>query len=154
MAPTFIWIHLEKKAKTDRINLHRDVPNSLKNHHEYATKVCYKIDVHFGSNTFICRFSFRFLKHLIQPNAPLTMGSDFTIVLLCNAYSTNPEFFTRPMAALFETINKTPVGCTQPTVPLSMVTLDSLTVHAKMSLIHRYETVIVKHEANPLKLLC
>lgn len=35
MAPTFIWIHLEKKAKTDRINLHRDVPNSLKKHHEY-----------------------------------------------------------------------------------------------------------------------
>lgn len=35
MAPTFIWIHLEKKAKSDRINLHRDVPNSLKKHHEY-----------------------------------------------------------------------------------------------------------------------
>lgn len=42
------------------------------------------------------------------------------------------------MAALFETINKTPVGAAQPTVPLPMVTLDSLTVHAKMSLIHRF----------------
>lgn len=71
-------------------------------------------------------------------NSTLTMGSDFTIVLLCNAYSTNPDYFTRPMAALFETINKSPVGATQPTVPLTMVTLDSLTVHAKMSLIHRY----------------
>lgn len=68
------------------------------------------------------------------------MGSDFTVVLLCNAYSTNPDFFTRPMSALFETINKIPVGNSQqsvPTVPLSMVTLDNLTVHAKMSLIHR-----------------
>lgn len=71
-------------------------------------------------------------------NNTLTMGSDFTIVLLCNAYSTNPDYFTRPMAALFETINKTPVGAAQPTVPLPMVTLDSLTVHAKMSLIHRF----------------
>lgn len=75
----------------------------------------------------------------MMTNNTLTMGSDFTIVLLCNAYSTNPDYFTRPMAALFETINKTPVGATQPTVPLSMVTLDSLTVHAKMSLIHRLE---------------
>lgn len=79
-------------------------------------------------------------------NSTLTMGSDFTIVLLCNAYSTNPDYFTRPMAALFETINKTPVGATQPTVPLSMVTLDSLTVHAKMSLIHRFD----KYYANRL----
>lgn len=75
---------------------------------------------------------------MMQNNA-LQMGTDFTIVLLCNAYSTNPDYFARPMAALFETINKTPVGATQPTVPLSMVTLDSLTVHAKMSLIHRLE---------------
>lgn len=81
----------------------------------------------------------RFLKHLMMTNNTLTMGSDFTIVLLCNAYSTNPDYFTRPMAALFETINKTPVGAAQPTVPLPMVTLDSLTVHAKMSLIHRFD---------------
>lgn len=48
------------------------------------------------------------------------------------------------MAALFETINKTPVGATQPTVPLSMATLDSLTVHAKMSLIHSIVSHIIK----------
>lgn len=77
-------------------------------------------------------------------NNTLTMGSDFTIVLLCNAYSTNPDYFTRPMAALFETINKTPAGAAQPTVPLSMVTLDSLTVHAKMSLIHSIVSHIMK----------
>lgn len=80
-------------------------------------------------------------------NNTLTMGTDFIIVLLCNAYSTNPDFFTRPMAALFETINKSPVGTTQqplPTVPLPMVTLDSLTVHAKMSLIHSIVSHIMK----------
>lgn len=73
-------------------------------------------------------------------NTTLTMGHDFIIVLLCNAYSTNPDIFARPMAALFETINKSLVGTTQqamPTIPLPMVKLDSLTVHAKMSLIHR-----------------
>lgn len=135
MAPTFIWIHLEKKAKSDRINLHRDVPNSLKKHHEYGQRIT-RTDSH--KQFFSCSiFSRRFLKHLMMTNNTLTMGSDFTIVLLCNAYSTNPDYFTRPMAALFETINKTPVGAQQPTVPLSMVTLDSLTVHAKMSLIHR-----------------
>lgn len=97
--------------------------------------------IHLKSALRISFFKLRFLKHLMMANNPLTMGSDFTIVLLCNAYSTNPDYFTRPMAALFETINKTPVGSTQPTVPLSMVTLDSLTVHAKMSLIHRYEGI-------------
>lgn len=32
------------------------------------------------------------------------MGSDYRIALLCNAYSTNQEYFTRPMAALVDTI--------------------------------------------------
>lgn len=138
MAPTFIWIHLEKKAKTDRINLHRNVPNSLKQHHEYVYPsnllIAIEMSIIFHTDEFVY---YRFLKHLMLTNNTLSMGSDFTIVLLCNAYSTNPDYFTRPMAALFETINKTPVGAAQPTVPLSMVTLDSLTVHAKMSLIHR-----------------
>lgn len=74
----------------------------------------------------------------------LTMNpADFTIVLLCNAYSTHPDFFPRPMAAIVETINKYAVshanaGNLNPiTSPLSMVTLDGLTVHAKMSLIHK-----------------
>lgn len=47
------------------------------------------------------------------------------------------------MAAMVETINKNAQTSnsnssqTLPTVPLPMVTLDSLTVHAKMSLIHK-----------------
>lgn len=81
-------------------------------------------------------------------NTTLQMSNDFTIVLLCNAYSTNPEFFARPMAAIFETINKAPAGATQPTIPLSMVTLDSLTVHSKMSLIHSIVSHIMKQAQN------
>lgn len=59
------------------------------------------------------------------------MGADYRIALLCNAYSTNQEYFTRPMAALVETIlgaqksSSLPPG---PTTPLSMAILDSLTV--------------------------
>lgn len=93
-------------------------------------------------------FVFRFLHHLMLTNgAPLNMNNDFTVVLLCNAHSTNPEYFARPMAALFETINKTTVSSNQqplPIVPLPMVTLDSLTVHAKMSLIHSIVSHMMK----------
>lgn len=91
-------------------------------------------------------FLFRFLQHLTSNT--LTVGTDFVIVLLCNAYSTNPEFFTRPMATLFETINKNQSSNSQqpmPTVPLPMVTLDSLTVHTKMSLIHRFVMNNIRH---------
>lgn len=85
----------------------------------------------------------------MMTNTALQMSTDFTIVLLCNAFSTNPEFFARPMAALFESINKPPSGgVVQPTVPLSMVTLDSLTVHAKMSLIHSIVSHIMKQAQN------
>lgn len=88
----------------------------------------------------------RFLQHLMlssNGSKSLTMSADFTIVLMCNAYSTYPEYFPRPMAAIGEAINKyAPAhsnSSNQPpvTYPLPMVTLDCLTVHAKMSLIHR-----------------
>lgn len=51
--------------------------------------------------SFIC---FRFLQHLVMPNTSLCMGLDYRIALLCNAYSTNQEYFSRPMAALVDTI--------------------------------------------------
>lgn len=83
-------------------------------------------------------------------NTSLCMGSDFRIALLCNAYSTNQEYFTKPMAALVDTIlgcqktmSNTNTATNLPTVPLSMCILDSLTVHSKMSLIH----AIVSHVA-------
>uniref|UniRef100_A0A1B0C838 Mediator of RNA polymerase II transcription subunit 23 n=2 Tax=Lutzomyia longipalpis TaxID=7200 RepID=A0A1B0C838_LUTLO len=131
MAPTCIWIHLLKKAQSDQINIHRQIPNALKNHHE-------------------------FLQELVLPSntSVLSMGSDFRIALLCNAYSTNQDYFSRPMAALVDTIlgnqksNTTSGGSGNqqiPTVPLSMVILDSLTVHSKMSLIHSIVTHMMKH---------
>lgn len=85
------------------------------------------------TGNFLSFLIFRFLQHLVQPSNSLglCMGADYRIALLCNAYSTNQEYFTRPMAALVETIlgaqksSSLPPG---PTTPLSMAILDSLTV--------------------------
>lgn len=129
MAATCIWIHLMKKAQSEHINFHRPLPRALTNHYD-------------------------FLHRLGMPNTTnaLTMGNDFRIALLCNAYSTNQEYFSRPMAALMDTIlqknnsNSNTSGNQQTsTVPLSMCILDSLTVHSKMSLIHSIVTNMVKH---------
>ncbi|GAB0092218.1 Mediator of RNA polymerase II transcription subunit 23 [Sergentomyia squamirostris] len=128
MAPTCIWIHLLKKAQTDQINIHRQMPKALKNHHDFLQ------ELGVPSNTSV-----------------LSMGSDFRIALLCNAYSTNQDYFSRPMAALVDTILGSQKSSTSgsgqqvPTVPLSMVILDSLTVHSKMSLIHSIVTHMMKH---------
>lgn len=135
MAITCIWIHLLKKAQSEPVsNIHRPIPHTLKVHHE-------------------------FLQHLVMPNTSLCMGSDYRIALLCNAYSTNQEYFSRPMAALVDTILGTqknqqqqPLQTLQntaalangPTTPLSMSILDSLTVHSKMSLIHSIVTHVIK----------
>ncbi|KAH0954985.1 hypothetical protein HN011_002731 [Eciton burchellii] len=134
MAITCIWIHLLKKAQSEHSNIHRPIPHTLKVHHE-------------------------FLQHLVMPNTSLCMGSDYRIALLCNAYSTNQEYFSRPMAALVDTILGTqksqqqqPLQTLQnnaalangPTTPLSMSILDSLTVHSKMSLIHSIVTHVIK----------
>ncbi|XP_046734323.1 mediator of RNA polymerase II transcription subunit 23 [Diprion similis] len=134
MAITCIWIHLLKKAQSEHLNIHRPIPHTLKVHHE-------------------------FLQHLVMPNTSLCMGSDYRIALLCNAYSTNQEYFSRPMAALVDTILGTQKGQQQqplqplqsnaalangPTTPLSMSILDSLTVHSKMSLIHSIVTHVIK----------
>ncbi|XP_076272073.1 mediator complex subunit 23 isoform X2 [Rhynchophorus ferrugineus] len=124
MAMTCIWIHLMKKAQSEQSNISWPLPNKLRSHHE-------------------------FLQHVVPPsNSPLTMGNDYRIALLCNAYSTNQECFSKPMAALVETIQgstKTPsMNCSLPTCPLSMAVLDSLTVHSKMSLIHSIVTHVIK----------
>lgn len=103
-------------------------------------------------------YYFRFLQSLIATNTNLYMGTDYRIALLCNAYSTNQEYFSRPMAALVDTIlgSKGPTGAagsasvnplpstSGPTTPLSMSILDSLTVHSKMSLIHSIVTHVIK----------
>lgn len=45
------------------------------------------------------------------------MGSDYRIALLCNAYSTNTEYFNRPMQALVDTILGSQKGPQQTPVP-------------------------------------
>lgn len=119
IAATCIYIHLLKKAQLEATQL-RPIPVALKKHYE-------------------------FLQHLSSPNNPnLSIGDDYVVTLLCNAYSTNQEYFSRPMSALIDTIlltNKPPTQTTQQQSspaqsPISMVVLDSLTVHSKMSVIH------------------
>lgn len=99
---------------------------------------------------------FRFLQHLVtSSNTPTLIGSDYRIALLCNAYSTNQEFYARPMGIIIETLfgsqkavtNGTPAA-PLPTVPLSMCILDSLTLHCKMSLIHSIVTHVAKLAQN------
>lgn len=91
--------------------------------------------------TILFDFEFSFLQHLVVPTTMMSMslGNDFRIVLVCNAYSTNQEYFARPMSILVEVLNgnaKSATGQSIQATPYSMVVLDSLTVHSKMSLIH------------------
>uniref|UniRef100_A0A3B3ZYC9 Mediator of RNA polymerase II transcription subunit 23 n=1 Tax=Periophthalmus magnuspinnatus TaxID=409849 RepID=A0A3B3ZYC9_9GOBI len=126
-AMTCIWIHLNKKAQSDNSKQQIPIPHSLKLHHE-------------------------FLQQSLR-NKSLGM-SDYKIALLCNAYSTNSECFTLPMGVLVETIyGNASMPLTLPgtkcmasgsVTPLPMHLLDSLTVHAKMSLIHSIATRVIK----------
>uniref|UniRef100_A0A3B5KEB5 Mediator of RNA polymerase II transcription subunit 23 n=1 Tax=Takifugu rubripes TaxID=31033 RepID=A0A3B5KEB5_TAKRU len=126
-AMTCIWIHLNRKAQNDNSKLQIPIPHSLKLHHE-------------------------FLQQSLR-NKSLGM-SDYKIALLCNAYSTNSECFPLPMGALVETIygngtmriNLPGTNCmaSAAVTPLPMNLLDSLTVHAKMSLIHSIATRVIK----------
>ncbi|KAM9839928.1 mediator of RNA polymerase II transcription subunit 23 isoform 5-T5 [Aulostomus maculatus] len=126
-AMTCIWIHLNRKAQNDNSKLQIPIPHSLKLHHEF----------------------------LQQSLRNKTLGmADYKIALLCNAYSTNSECFTLPMGALVETIygngsmriNLPGTNCmaSGSVTPLPMNLLDSLTVHAKMSLIHSIATRVIK----------
>uniref|UniRef100_UPI00358E3817 mediator of RNA polymerase II transcription subunit 23 isoform X2 n=1 Tax=Myxine glutinosa TaxID=7769 RepID=UPI00358E3817 len=126
-AMTCIWIHLNKKAQSDHSKLQIPIPHSLKHHHD-------------------------FLQQSLR-NKNLTM-IDYKIALLCNAFSTNSEYFPLPMGVLVETIyGNVKSTVTLPgsssmasgsTTPLPMNLLDSLTVHAKMSLIHSIATRVIK----------
>ena len=124
LAATCIWIHLVKKSQSEQPSQHWPIPYQLEQHYD-------------------------FLQRLIAPgNSALTMA-DFRIALLCNAFSTNQEYFSRPMAVLMEAIlgkstTSSPVSSStiQSMAPLSMEFLDSLTVHSKMSLIHSIVTQV------------
>ncbi|KFB44984.1 AGAP006046-PA-like protein [Anopheles sinensis] len=134
MAPTCIWIHLMKRAQTESYNINRPIPIALRLHFEY-------------------------LQHLAMPsnNPTLFMGSEYRFALLCNAYSTQTDYFSRPMQALIDTIlgnSKNPQAMVSggvqplPTAPLSMRVLDSLTIHSKMSLIHSIVMHMIKQAQN------
>ncbi|XP_043923926.1 mediator of RNA polymerase II transcription subunit 23 [Protopterus annectens] len=126
-AMTCIWIHLNRKAQNDDSKLQIPIPHSLKLHHEFLQQ------------------------SLMNTNLQL---NDYKIALLCNAYSTNSECFTLPMGVLVETIyGKENLRISLPgtnciasgsVTPLPMNLLDSLTVHAKMSLIHSIATRVIK----------
>uniref|UniRef100_A0A3B5LGR9 Mediator of RNA polymerase II transcription subunit 23 n=1 Tax=Xiphophorus couchianus TaxID=32473 RepID=A0A3B5LGR9_9TELE len=98
------------------------------------------------------RLCLRFLQQSLR-NKSLGM-SDYKIALLCNAYSTNSDCFSLPMGVLVETIygngsmriNLPGTSCmaSGSVTPLPMNLLDSLTVHAKMSLIHSIATRVIK----------
>ncbi|XP_066272187.1 mediator of RNA polymerase II transcription subunit 23-like [Branchiostoma lanceolatum] len=129
-AMTCIWIHLNKKAQNEDSKLQRPIPQALKSQLE-------------------------FLQQSLRGGAKNLPMSDYRIAVLCNAYSTNTEFFGLPMGVLVETIygsgkTTTPlpgpgsVVASGPTAPLPMNLLDSLTVHAKMSLIHSIVTRVIK----------
>lgn len=120
MAPICIWIHLMKKARLESVNITQPIPIALKAHHE-------------------------FLSHLAVPGQSLSMSmnNDYRIILLCNAYSTNQEYFSRPMALLTEYINSKSTS-QMPVTPLSIVALDGLTVHSKMSLMHSFVSQVIK----------
>ncbi|KAF3849726.1 hypothetical protein F7725_019445 [Dissostichus mawsoni] len=169
-AMTCIWIHLNRKAQNDNSKLQIPIPHSLKLHHEYVSfkywSLIYALSAH--QNTLISylfktsqtnsqrsvppRLYDRFLQQSLR-NKNLGM-SDYKIALLCNAYSTNSECFTLPMGVLVETIygngsmriNLPGTNCmaSGSVTPLPMNLLDSLTVHAKMSLIHSIATRVIK----------
>ncbi|XP_058805246.1 mediator of RNA polymerase II transcription subunit 23-like isoform X2 [Phymastichus coffea] len=142
MAIVCIWLQIVRKAQHEQLKCFRPIPLNLMSHFEFLHQA------------------------VTQPN--LTMGSDYKIVLLCNAYSTNSpnDYFTKSMAVLFESIQKShpqqPMQNLQanqptvnnPTTPLSMAMLDSLTVHAKMNLIHQIVQHMVKtaHSKNQMPL--
>nr|KAG5705861.1 hypothetical protein BaRGS_030751 [Batillaria attramentaria] len=124
LASTCIWIHLNKKAENDKLS--RPIPYGLRDHLD-------------------------FLKQTL--NMKYISTNDYKIALLCNAYSTDTDYFARPMGHLLESIygnqkNTTllpgNIVASAPTQPLSMNLLDSLTVHAKMSLIHSIVTRVIK----------
>lgn len=115
IAATCIYIHLLKKAQLENVAI-RPIPIALRKHYDFLQQ--------------------------LSSAQNLTLGDDYIVTLLCNAYSTNQEYFSRPMSTLIDTIlqnNKPQTQATQlalTTNPLSMRILDSLTVHSKMSIIH------------------
>lgn len=56
------------------------------------------------------------------------MGSDYRVALLCNAYSTNQEYFSKPMAALVQNVLGKNVGIISHFYPYQILFLFKLIV--------------------------
>ena len=137
LAATAIFIHLKKKAMGENLRFAFTLPPCLEKHHE-------------------------FLMSLSKSPASLDLSSlTYHVSILCNTFSTTQELFQMPMSALVESVGGStstsalsgghPVmmpgsNCVAaaPVQPLPMELLDSLSVHAKMSLIHSIVTHILK----------
>ncbi|XP_071507366.1 mediator of RNA polymerase II transcription subunit 23-like [Diadema antillarum] len=129
-----IWNHLDHKAQKEKTPLQRPPPPAIRTHLEYLQQ------------------TFK-TQHL-----PLT---DYRIALQFNAYSTAEEVSQRPFQTLVENVYITNSNSTVPlpgpsscvavglTTPIPLTLLDSLTVHAKMSVIHVIVNKIVQWHKHP-----
>ncbi len=134
----------------EKINLNYPIPTGLSDHYKFLLK----------------------LADITSERATECLQKDFTVSVLCNTFSTMQEAFQAPVSALAKSIGggnaAGAAGSEQqaaaatvampgtapaltalgPTEPLGMELLDSLTVHAKMSLMHGIVTFIQKHVAS------
>ncbi|XP_037090079.1 mediator of RNA polymerase II transcription subunit 23-like isoform X3 [Pollicipes pollicipes] len=135
MAAVSIWTHLQKKAQADHVELPVRLPAALQPRHEL-------------------------LHQLVNMGRPASLERDFRLALVCNAFSTHADQMQRHLNVLTEaiqggaqrsTVSMPGTNClaSYPTAPLSMALLDSLTIHAKMSLIHAISVHISKTAQAP-----
>jgi len=126
-AMTCIWMHLSKKAHSEKVSMQQ--PKVLQK----------QLD---------------FLEESSQKKQHNNQG--YEIALLCNAYSTNQESFQQPLKELVDKVYGGAHSTTKlpspshatclaagAIAPIPIKFLDSLTVHAKMSLIHGIVTRII-----------
>ncbi|XP_015787237.1 mediator of RNA polymerase II transcription subunit 23 [Tetranychus urticae] len=112
-----IWIHLLKKAENEPQKMIRPIPN------------CLRLHVEFLHQTFM------------SSDLPASLTVDSKIPLICNAYSTNSDYYNRILTILCDTIKcnsrsgSTGGNTNGAIIPLSVSLLDSVTLHTKMSLI-------------------
>lgn len=135
LANSCIWIHIMKKAESISNKHLRPLPNCLTQHVEFLQQTVTAEDLH------------------------SSLFNDLKVPLICNAYSTNNEYFSRSMNVLCDAIklsnrgnnNTATNNSSNPAItPLPMNLLDSLTLHTKMTLLHsinsRCENIIKSKE--------
>jgi mediator of RNA polymerase II transcription subunit 23 len=166
MAVACIWIHIVKKAQTEQQNAQKEIAaaaaaastaGATGTNPSPAASTGGKTDSR-AFTTLLQRHFPQALKNhqeFLQHNAlnpPSSAPSgDYRVALLCNAFSTTLDCLARPMGSLMESLhgNLSQKGSgnaggstggmpnTGPISPIPLAFLDALTVHAKMSLIHR-----------------